>query len=205
MGGGELPPLDDDYGRRHGHRDGQDRVHGEDGGHRQGGAGRTAALGTRDGLHHRPRQHRRGRCARVRQGRHAVRATTGTGAGRSVRSSTTPRRGGPAAPGAPATGTPRQQDPPEGGQQPGELCFTPTNASWANPVEAHSGPLRQFALTNSHRPSHSVLTRAPHLYLHWRSQNARHPDVLAAQRRERARIRSEKGIRWGSRPLHPAA
>jgi len=27
-------------------------------------------------------------------------------------------------------------------------------------------------------------------------------DVLAAQRRERARIRSEKGIRWGGRP-HP--
>ncbi|WP_344215478.1 hypothetical protein [Kribbella sancticallisti] len=30
------------------------------------------------------------------------------------------------------------------------------------------------------------------------------PDVLAAQRRERARIRSEKGIRWGGRPLSPA-
>jgi hypothetical protein len=25
-----------------------------------------------------------------------------------------------------------------------ELCFTPTNASWANPIEAHFGPLRQF-------------------------------------------------------------
>ncbi|AKZ60387.1 hypothetical protein SAM23877_7346 [Streptomyces ambofaciens ATCC 23877] len=31
------------------------------------------------------------------------------------------------------------------------------------------------------------------------------PDVLAAQRRERARIRSGKGIRWGGRPLAPAA
>ncbi|MGW0463459.1 hypothetical protein [Streptomyces tendae] len=31
------------------------------------------------------------------------------------------------------------------------------------------------------------------------------PDVLAAQRRERARIRSEKGIRWGGRPLATAA
>ncbi len=29
----------------------------------------------------------------------------------------------------------------------------------------------------------------------------RHPDVLAAQRKERARIRSEKGLRWGGRPL----
>ncbi|MEI4884261.1 transposase, partial [Klebsiella pneumoniae] len=24
------------------------------------------------------------------------------------------------------------------------LCFTPVNASWANPVEAQSGPLRTF-------------------------------------------------------------
>ncbi len=32
-----------------------------------------------------------------------------------------------------------------------------------------------------------------------------HPDVLAAQRKERARIRSERGIRWGGRPLARAA
>jgi len=25
-----------------------------------------------------------------------------------------------------------------------ELCFTPTYASWANPIEVHFGPLRQF-------------------------------------------------------------
>ncbi|TCJ33238.1 hypothetical protein E0504_38990 [Parafrankia sp. BMG5.11] len=31
------------------------------------------------------------------------------------------------------------------------------------------------------------------------------PDVLAAERKERARIRSEKGIRWGGRPLKTAA
>ncbi|MFB6718004.1 hypothetical protein ACFCZY_40070, partial [Streptomyces sp. NPDC056237] len=43
------------------------------------------------------------------------------------------------------------------------------------------------------------------LVLRWRNTNARHPDVLAAQRRERARIRSEKGIRWGGRPLPAAA
>ncbi|ODA69190.1 hypothetical protein APS67_006650 [Streptomyces sp. AVP053U2] len=36
------------------------------------------------------------------------------------------------------------------------------------------------------------------------STNARHPDVLAAQRKERARIRSEKGIRWGGRPFSTA-
>ncbi|MER5908869.1 IS630 family transposase [Streptomyces mirabilis] len=86
-----------------------------------------------------------------------------------------------------------------------ELCFTPTNASWANPIEAHFGPLRQFTLANSHHPNHTVQTRQLHRYLRWRNQNPRHPDVLAAQRCERARIRSEKGIRWGGRPLAAAA
>ncbi|MGW5611987.1 transposase [Streptomyces sp. NPDC003753] len=33
-----------------------------------------------------------------------------------------------------------------------ELCFTPTNASWANPIEAHFGSLRQFTLANSTTP-----------------------------------------------------
>ncbi|MCX5205916.1 IS630 family transposase [Streptomyces sp. NBC_00237] len=85
-----------------------------------------------------------------------------------------------------------------------ELCFTPTNASWANPIEAHFGPLRQFTLTSSNHPNHPVQTRELHQYLRWRNQNARHPDVLAAQRRERARVRSEKGVRWGGRPLQAA-
>ncbi|WP_323185084.1 IS630 family transposase [Streptomyces sp. NBC_00140] len=86
-----------------------------------------------------------------------------------------------------------------------ELCFTPTYASWANPIEAHFGPLRQFTIANSHHPNHIVQTRALHAYLRWRDANARHPGVLAAERKERARIRSEKGIRWGRRPLAAAA
>jgi hypothetical protein len=85
-----------------------------------------------------------------------------------------------------------------------ELCFTPTYASWANPIEAHFGPLRQFTIANSHHRNHTVQTRAFHAYLRWRNQNARHPDVLAAQRRERARIRGEKGLRWGGRPAKVA-
>lgn len=86
-----------------------------------------------------------------------------------------------------------------------ELCFTPTNASWANPIEAHFGPLRQFTLANSHHPNHIVQTRELQRYLRRRNINARHPDVLAAQRKERVRIRSEKGIRRGGRPLKTAA
>ncbi|WP_308370484.1 MULTISPECIES: transposase [unclassified Streptomyces] len=86
-----------------------------------------------------------------------------------------------------------------------ELCFTPTHTSWANPIEAHFGPLRQFTIANSHHPNHTVQTRALHAYLRRRNANARHRDVLAAERKERARIRSEKGICWGGRLLKTAA
>ncbi|WP_393063840.1 hypothetical protein [Streptomyces sp. LN549] len=48
-------------------------------------------------------------------------------------------------------------------------------------------------------PRETTQTRALHAYLRWRNANARHQDVLAAERRERARVRSEKGIRWGGR------
>ena len=85
-----------------------------------------------------------------------------------------------------------------------ELCLTPTNASWANPIEAQFGPLRMFTMANSDHPNHVVLARRMHAYLRWRNANARHPHVLDAQRRERARVRSEKGHRWG-RPQPRAA
>ena len=55
------------------------------------------------------------------------------------------------------------------------------------------------------RDHHTVLTRQLHAHLRWRNANARHPDILTAQRRERARIRSEKGIRWGGQPITQAA
>jgi transposase len=85
-----------------------------------------------------------------------------------------------------------------------ELCFTPTNASWANPIEAQFGPVRTFVMGGSDHRNHTVLARKLHDYLRWRNANARHPDVLAAQRRERARIRSERQQRWG-RPKIKAA
>jgi transposase len=84
------------------------------------------------------------------------------------------------------------------------LCFTPVNASWANPIEAQFGPLRTFVIGSSDYPSHAVLARRLQAYLRWRNANARHPNVLAAQRRERARIRSERQQRWG-RPKPKAA
>ena len=85
-----------------------------------------------------------------------------------------------------------------------ELCFTPTSASWANPIEAQFGPLRTFVMGGSDHPNHTVLGRRLQDYLRWRNANARHPDILAAQRRERARIRSERQQRWG-RPKTKAA
>jgi len=85
-----------------------------------------------------------------------------------------------------------------------ELCLTPTSASWANPIEAQFGPLRSFVLGDSNHPNHPVLARKLQGYLRWRNANARHPDVLAAQRRERARVRSQQQRRWG-RPARPAA
>jgi hypothetical protein len=85
-----------------------------------------------------------------------------------------------------------------------ELCFTPTSASWANSIEAHFGPLRTFVMGNSDYPNHTALTRRLQAYLRWRSAHAHHPDVLAAQRRERARIRSERQQCW-DRPKPKAA
>jgi transposase len=85
-----------------------------------------------------------------------------------------------------------------------ELCFTPTNASWANPIEAQFGPVRTFVMGNSDYRNHPALARRLQDYLRWRNAHARHPDVLAAQRRERARIRSERQQRWG-RPKPKAA
>ncbi len=83
--------------------------------------------------------------------------------------------------------------------------LTPTCGSWTNPIEAHFGALLQFTIANSHHPNHTVQTRALHAYLRWRNANARHHDVLAAEHKERVLIRSEKGIRWGGRPLATAA
>ena len=52
-------------------------------------------------------------------------------------------------------------------------------------------------------PKTDIYSETPH-YLRWRNANARDPDLLAAQRRERARVRSEKGHKWG-RPTTQAA
>src|SRR5581483_9374312 len=78
-----------------------------------------------------------------------------------------------------------------------ELCFTPTYSSWANPIESHFGPLREFVLNNSDHLNHTVLTRRIHAYLRWRNANARDPEILRLERNRRAEIRAEQQRRWG--------
>lgn len=46
-----------------------------------------------------------------------------------------------------------------------ELCFTPTYASWANPIEAQFGPLRTFVIAGSNHSNHTALTRKLQTYL----------------------------------------
>ena len=78
-----------------------------------------------------------------------------------------------------------------------ELCFTPTYASWANPIEAHFGPLRQFTIANSDYPDHRALATAIRAYLRWRNTHTKDPELLALERKHRAEIRGEAQRRWG--------
>jgi len=80
-----------------------------------------------------------------------------------------------------------------------ELVWTPTYGSWANPIEAHFGPLRQFVLANSDHADHPALSQALRAYIRWRNAHTRDPRLLEAERRHRARIRSEQQRRWGHR------
>jgi hypothetical protein len=85
----------------------------------------------------------------------------------------------------------------------GSSCvFTPTCSSWANPIEAHFGLLPTFVIASSNYPNHTVATARCTSTLRWRDANAgcsRHPH---RQRRERARIRSERQHRWDHHEQH---
>ncbi len=71
-----------------------------------------------------------------------------------------------------------------------ELCCTPTYGSWANPIEAHFGLLREFVLNDSGYKDH-VASRAVHAYLRWRNPNTQDPKVLELERKKRAQMRGE--------------
>jgi hypothetical protein len=69
-----------------------------------------------------------------------------------------------------------------------ELCFTPHQRILGQP-EAQLGPLRTFVMGASDHPNHTVRPASSRTTCTGATPNARHPDILAAQRRERARIR----------------
>ena len=75
----------------------------------------------------------------------------------------------------------------------------PTNASWANPIEAQFGPLRTSVMSNSDYRNHPTLQPAScrPTCASATPPTARYPHMLAAQRRVRHRIRSERQQRWG--------
>ncbi|MFC5253188.1 hypothetical protein [Streptomyces nigrescens] len=99
----------------------------------------------------------------------------------------------------------RRAHPTRAKKNKAELCHTPTYASWANPIEAHFGPLRQFTLANSHHHSHPAQTRACMPTCAGATRPTPAPDVLAppAQRTRPHPQRERHPL--GSRPLPAAA
>lgn len=81
--------------------------------------------------------------------------------------------------------------------------FNKIGLACLDPLWAGGRP-RQLSPDDEDFVIQTATTLALHRYPRWRNANARHPDVLAAQRRERARIRGEQGIHWGGRPLAAA-
>ncbi len=83
-----------------------------------------------------------------------------------------------------------------------ELCPTPTNACWADPIEAQFGPLRCFTIANSDHPNHLVLARAIHAFLRWRNANARDPRSSPRNAANAPASAAKRPPRWG-RPRPP--
>ena len=81
-----------------------------------------------------------------------------------------------------------------------ELVFTPTYGSWANPIEAHFGPLRQFVIANSDHPDHPALARAIRNYLRWRNTHTRDPRSPRRRTPTPSQIRSEAPTTMGPPP-----
>ena len=81
-----------------------------------------------------------------------------------------------------------------------DVCTVPTSLAGATAISIPCGVAPEDGLPVGLQLMGRALDEATIL----RVAHARHPDVLAAQRRERARIRSERQQRWG-RPKANAA
>ena len=67
------------------------------------------------------------------------------------------------------------------------LVFTPTNASWLNPIEPHFTPLRRFAINNSNPRSHEEIARNTRRFIAWR--NRHHPEQSPPRKRRTKKMR----------------
>jgi hypothetical protein len=85
-----------------------------------------------------------------------------------------------------------------------ELCLTPASASWANPIEAHFGPLRTFVMGSSDHPNHPAWPASCTPTCAGATPTPATQTCWPPSARERARIRSERQQRRG-RPKPDAA
>lgn len=52
------------------------------------------------------------------------------------------------------------------------LIWTPTNASWLNPIESHFTPVKEFVIRNSNYKDHAELALALKRYMRYRNKHA---------------------------------
>lgn len=72
-----------------------------------------------------------------------------------------------------------------------ELVFTPTNASWLNPIESHFGPLRKFAISNCNPKNHGEIAKSVRSYIAWRNK---HHQLSINKDPAKKRIKKEKPV-----------
>ncbi len=53
------------------------------------------------------------------------------------------------------------------------MIWTPTNASWLNPIECQFTPVKEFVIRNSDYASHDELANALRQYANYRNQHAK--------------------------------
>ncbi|WP_431963317.1 hypothetical protein [Nocardia sp. bgisy134] len=85
-----------------------------------------------------------------------------------------------------------------------ELCFTPTSASWANPIEAQFGPAAHLRHGRLQPPQPSGARRPP-VGIPALAQRQRPTPRCAGRPTSRTRIRGERQRRWGRPRTHATA
>ncbi|MFH1220976.1 MAG: transposase, partial [Candidatus Eisenbacteria bacterium] len=63
------------------------------------------------------------------------------------------------------------------------LTFTPTNASWLNPIEPHFGGISEFVIKGSDYAGRAQLRREIQKYLRWRNANPSDERIKRAERK----------------------